>query len=85
MRAKSAIVAENSEVVGNFVLLLNQKGFIILKFRGKKASRSEEANDIRNINVETTSLGGVLNFKKIYSLNIVQRGNLTKNYFIDLF
>lgn len=79
MRAKSAIVAENSEVVDSFVLLLNRGDLFILKF-----SRSEEANDIRNINVETTALGGIPNLKK-YSLNRVQRRNLTKKYFIDLF
>lgn len=64
MRAKSAIVADDSEVVGNCVLLLNQRDLFILKFRGKKARRSEEAGDMTNINVETTSLGGILNFKK---------------------
>lgn len=84
MRAKCAIVAEDSEAVGNFVLLLNQKDLFILKFRGKKARRSEEADDMINITVETTSLGGIPNFKKMYSLNRVQRRNLTNKYFIDL-
>lgn len=55
MRTESAIVTENSEVMGNFILVLNWRDLFILKFRGIKASTSREAKDIRNINVETAS------------------------------
>lgn len=57
LKTESAIIAQNAEVMGNFVLLLNQRDLIILKFKDKKASRSREAKYIRNINVETTSQG----------------------------
>ena len=36
MRTERSIVAVNSEVMGNFVLFLNQKDLIVLKLRGKK-------------------------------------------------
>lgn len=61
-RTESAIVAEKAEVMGSFVLLLNQRDLIILKFRGKKASRYGEVKYIRSTNVETTSQEIMPNF-----------------------
>lgn len=66
LKTESAIIAQNAEVVGNFVLLLNQRDLIILKFKDKKASRSREAKYIRNINVETTSQGITPNFSYVF-------------------
>lgn len=42
LRTERALVAENSEVMGNFILLLNQRNLIVLKFRGKKPVEVEK-------------------------------------------